>query len=119
MKTTESGYECVIKVFLPADPRDPESMRAAMEGIDNMAKIYADAEFSCYIQHSEPRWIARRKTPASATAAAQEGAGAASPPEAAPVATTTVWNTGFGPTTIPPIADEWPEIPENLRRVPR
>jgi hypothetical protein len=117
-----SGYSITIKVFVEADPRHPTSITDAMLSLQACEDAVRDAvRMFDTVEVSKPRWIARRKRdvdsitgtaddqricrliPAPHVPAAQEGAGADK------VSPTQV-RSGSSP-------DEFPDIPENLRRV--
>lgn len=72
MSDTMSGYLVKIEVFIPADPEAPNSMMAAVEmlrmlrehsiGVADFADGYVPVPVTMI---SKPRWLARRKSPAS------------------------------------------------------
>lgn len=80
MSDTQSGYLVKVEMFIPADPRHPETIVRA-------STVIADLQAGPPKEVFYVRWFARRKVPASSPATS-EGAGteAAPQPQAVPVA---------------------------------
>ena len=108
--TKTSGYELPITVWVSCHPNDPDSMRHADALIEHVKDMLQTPDILdvATVLIERRKWYTRRKLPAPVQPALAEPL---AQDQAAPDAAAPASASGAG--------EDMPEIPENLRRVPR